>query len=201
MIWGAGTADGTDHARLQEFKGISHTPPYIIGFEEPDCAAGSGSAGFDVATGKYIRPFSTHSQRVRDFDGQPWAIVLGRSCVTMLTHRCRSLELGRRAQRRRRLAPRLPVNVPPSSRAGLARPVPVSDQPGLGYHQRAHQQGRCGGYPKRVGPLLEYVRQAYLGDRGMSRCTSLVLFIAQRRLVSCMFQSGKAFHQKSEWHG
>lgn len=64
MIWGAGTADGTDHARLQEFKGISHTPSYIIGFEEPDCAAGSGSAGFDVATGKYI-PLFHYTQQAR----------------------------------------------------------------------------------------------------------------------------------------
>lgn len=51
MIWGAGSADGTDAARLQAFKDLSYTPAYIIGYEEPDCPAGSGSAGFDVSTG------------------------------------------------------------------------------------------------------------------------------------------------------
>ena len=64
MIWGAGTADGTDYARLQEFKGMSHTPAYIIGFEEPDCAAGSGSAGFDVATGMSLSISTTQIPRV-----------------------------------------------------------------------------------------------------------------------------------------
>ncbi|WVR06983.1 hypothetical protein IAU60_004020 [Kwoniella sp. DSM 27419] len=51
MIWGGGSADGTDAARLEAFKDMSHVPQYIIGFEEPDCAAGSGSAGMDVQTG------------------------------------------------------------------------------------------------------------------------------------------------------
>lgn len=51
MIWGAGSADGQDAQRLQAFKSLSYTPAYIIGYEEPDCEAGSGSAGFDVGTG------------------------------------------------------------------------------------------------------------------------------------------------------
>ena len=51
MIWGAGTADSQDAARLQAFRDLSYTPAYIIGYEEPDCPAGSGSAGFDVSTG------------------------------------------------------------------------------------------------------------------------------------------------------
>lgn len=51
MIWGAGTADAQDAQRLQEFKALDFTPAYIIGYEEPDCPAGSGSAGFDVQTG------------------------------------------------------------------------------------------------------------------------------------------------------
>ncbi|KAJ9119926.1 hypothetical protein QFC24_005409 [Naganishia onofrii] len=51
MLWGAGSAGGTDQSRLAAFKSLSATPAYIIGYEEPDCPAGSGSAGFDVQTG------------------------------------------------------------------------------------------------------------------------------------------------------
>ncbi|KAL0250524.1 hypothetical protein I308_102702 [Cryptococcus tetragattii IND107] len=51
MLWGGGIADATDAARLVAFEALGHTPSYIIGFEEPDCAAGSGSSGLDVATG------------------------------------------------------------------------------------------------------------------------------------------------------
>ncbi|KAJ9113178.1 hypothetical protein QFC22_006017 [Naganishia vaughanmartiniae] len=51
MLWGAGSAGGTDQSRLAAFKSLSSTPAYIIGYEEPDCPAGSGSAGFDVQTG------------------------------------------------------------------------------------------------------------------------------------------------------
>ncbi|WVQ72418.1 hypothetical protein IAR50_001970 [Cryptococcus sp. DSM 104548] len=50
-IWGSGSADSTDASRLSVFSAITTTPSYIIGFEEPDCTAGSGSSGFDVATG------------------------------------------------------------------------------------------------------------------------------------------------------
>nr|ODN97641.1 hypothetical protein L204_03060 [Cryptococcus depauperatus CBS 7855] len=51
MLWGGGFADATDAARLSAFQSISGTPAYIIGFEEPDCTAGSGSAGMDVGAG------------------------------------------------------------------------------------------------------------------------------------------------------
>ncbi|WWC70282.1 uncharacterized protein I206_104232 [Kwoniella pini CBS 10737] len=50
MIWGGGTADSDDASRLTAFKDLSYVPQYIIGFEEPDCPAGSGSAGLDVET-------------------------------------------------------------------------------------------------------------------------------------------------------
>nr|XP_019046229.1 hypothetical protein I302_04969 [Kwoniella bestiolae CBS 10118]OCF25159.1 hypothetical protein I302_04969 [Kwoniella bestiolae CBS 10118] len=50
MIWGGGSADGEDAARLEAFKSMTSVPQYIIGFEEPDCSAGSGSAGMDVGT-------------------------------------------------------------------------------------------------------------------------------------------------------
>ncbi|WWC89405.1 uncharacterized protein L201_004329 [Kwoniella dendrophila CBS 6074] len=50
MIWGGGTADGDDASRLAAFKDMNYVPQYIIGFEEPDCPAGSGSAGMDVNT-------------------------------------------------------------------------------------------------------------------------------------------------------
>ncbi|KAG5646999.1 hypothetical protein DXG03_001723 [Asterophora parasitica] len=51
MLWGAGTADSTDAARLAAFKKISAAPPYVLGYEEPDCPPGSGSAGMSVAAG------------------------------------------------------------------------------------------------------------------------------------------------------
>lgn len=51
MLWGGGTADGEDWSRLQAFRGINWTPQYIIGFEEPDCPAGEGSAGMTVDAG------------------------------------------------------------------------------------------------------------------------------------------------------
>lgn len=50
MLWGAGTVDHTDWQRYEDFKKLGGNPPYIIGFEEPDCAAGGGSAGMDVDT-------------------------------------------------------------------------------------------------------------------------------------------------------
>lgn len=51
MLWGDGQTSSTDAARLAAFEALNWNPPYIIGFEEPDCPAGSGSAGFDVSTG------------------------------------------------------------------------------------------------------------------------------------------------------
>jgi len=51
MLWGAGTADDTDRQRLAAFRNIKDTTPkYVLGFEEPDCASGGGSAGMDVNT-------------------------------------------------------------------------------------------------------------------------------------------------------
>jgi hypothetical protein len=44
MLWGGGTADGTDASRLADFRSMSWQPQYVLGFEEPDCKAGSGSA-------------------------------------------------------------------------------------------------------------------------------------------------------------
>ncbi|KAG6910868.1 hypothetical protein DXG01_007185 [Tephrocybe rancida] len=51
MLWGAGTADSTDAARLADFKKITSPPPYVLAYEEPDCPPGSGSAGMSVASG------------------------------------------------------------------------------------------------------------------------------------------------------
>lgn len=53
MLWGVGTADSTDARRLAQFKQITNAPQYVLGFEEPDCPAGSGSAGFSVSSGIY----------------------------------------------------------------------------------------------------------------------------------------------------
>jgi len=47
MLWGGGTADSQDAARYAAFKKIA-TPQYVLGFEEPDCKPGSGSAGLTV---------------------------------------------------------------------------------------------------------------------------------------------------------
>ncbi|KAG6856879.1 hypothetical protein H0H87_012459 [Tephrocybe sp. NHM501043] len=51
MLWGAGTADSVDAARLADFKKITSPPPYILAYEEPDCPPGSGSAGMSVSSG------------------------------------------------------------------------------------------------------------------------------------------------------
>ncbi|EAU85663.1 hypothetical protein E4U52_000979 [Claviceps spartinae] len=61
MLWGGGTADAQDAARLAAFKKIKNVPRYVLGFEEPDCPPGSGSAGMsvDAAVSKweaYIAP-------------------------------------------------------------------------------------------------------------------------------------------------
>ena len=49
MLWGGGTADATDAARLSLFKSLTTVPTYIQGMNEPDCSAGGGSAGLTVA--------------------------------------------------------------------------------------------------------------------------------------------------------
>ena len=51
MLWGDGTADAQDAARLRQFQQISQAPPFVLGFEEPDCASGDGSAGMSVEDG------------------------------------------------------------------------------------------------------------------------------------------------------
>ncbi|KAG6813934.1 hypothetical protein H0H92_005188 [Tricholoma furcatifolium] len=51
MLWGSGTVDPTDAARLAAFKKITSTPPYVLAYEEPDCPPGSGSAGMSVSAG------------------------------------------------------------------------------------------------------------------------------------------------------
>ncbi|TFK74091.1 hypothetical protein BDN72DRAFT_760465 [Pluteus cervinus] len=51
MLWGGGTADAIDAARLVQFKNLKSVPRYVLGYEEPDCAPGSGSAGMSVAAG------------------------------------------------------------------------------------------------------------------------------------------------------
>jgi len=48
MLWGVGQVDDTDRQRLSDFKNIRDTPKYILGYEEPDCKSGSGSAGISV---------------------------------------------------------------------------------------------------------------------------------------------------------
>jgi len=67
MLWGAGTADADDAIRLVQFQQMNWNPSYIIGFEEPDCAAGAGSAGMDVATGTIQH--SAHDGIWADFQG------------------------------------------------------------------------------------------------------------------------------------
>ena len=60
MLWGGGTADGQDAQRLSAFTKLSKSvsslsiapdtiPPFVLGFEEPDCESGSGSAGMSVS--------------------------------------------------------------------------------------------------------------------------------------------------------
>ncbi|KAF9533732.1 hypothetical protein CPB83DRAFT_406199 [Crepidotus variabilis] len=61
MLWGDGTADRQDADRLATFKKLTTVPQFLLGFEEPDCASGHGSAGMTVQQGvdaweKYIAP-------------------------------------------------------------------------------------------------------------------------------------------------
>ncbi|TFK28195.1 hypothetical protein FA15DRAFT_91132 [Coprinopsis marcescibilis] len=69
MLWGAGTADAQDAARLATFKNLKVAPKYLLGFEEPDCPAGSGSAGMSVDSGvskweTYIAPMRAKGAKV-----------------------------------------------------------------------------------------------------------------------------------------
>lgn len=51
MLWGAGTAGRQDADRLKAFERLRSVPEYVLGFEEPDCPPGSGSAGVSVSQG------------------------------------------------------------------------------------------------------------------------------------------------------
>ena len=51
MLWGGGIADAIDASRLAQFKQITSAPKYVLGYEEPDCPSGSGSAGLSVSAG------------------------------------------------------------------------------------------------------------------------------------------------------
>jgi len=69
MLWGGGTADSADASRLAAFKKITAAPQYMLGFEEPDCASGGGSAGMSVSDGvaiweQYIAPFKAKGTKL-----------------------------------------------------------------------------------------------------------------------------------------
>ncbi|KXN81340.1 Alkali-sensitive linkage protein 1 [Leucoagaricus sp. SymC.cos] len=52
MLWGSGHVDSTDASRLKQFQRLSAgsaRPPYVLGYEEPDCKSGGGSSGMDVS--------------------------------------------------------------------------------------------------------------------------------------------------------
>nr|GAT60680.1 predicted protein [Mycena chlorophos] len=69
MLWGDGDADSVDNERVQAFKKISQAPQFMLGFEEPDCPSGSGSAGMSVSQGvsaweEYIAPFQAKGTKL-----------------------------------------------------------------------------------------------------------------------------------------
>lgn len=51
MLWGNGTVDTQDKERLTAFEHLSTVPAYVLGYEEPDCTSGSGSADMTVQDG------------------------------------------------------------------------------------------------------------------------------------------------------
>ncbi|KAF8802432.1 hypothetical protein BYT27DRAFT_7112467 [Phlegmacium glaucopus] len=51
MLWGGGTIDTQDKERLTAFEHLSTVPAYVLGYEEPDCTSGSGSADMTVQDG------------------------------------------------------------------------------------------------------------------------------------------------------
>ena len=51
MLWGNGTVDMQDKERLIAFEHLSTVPAYVLGYEEPDCDSGSGSADMTVHDG------------------------------------------------------------------------------------------------------------------------------------------------------
>lgn len=87
MLWGGGgSSDSADSSRLSQFKAIKQAPQYMLGFEEPDCAAGGGSAGMSVSDGvsiweEYIAPFKAKGTKL----GSP------SMCSTPSLISCRSL--------------------------------------------------------------------------------------------------------------
>jgi hypothetical protein len=54
MLWGGGSSkDKQDASRLADFKAITTSPKYIMGFEEPDCST-EGSSSMSVDLGKSL---------------------------------------------------------------------------------------------------------------------------------------------------
>ena len=51
MLWGNGTVDAQDKERLTAFEDLLTVPAYVLGYEEPDCDSGSGSADMSVHDG------------------------------------------------------------------------------------------------------------------------------------------------------
>ncbi|KIM40463.1 glycoside hydrolase family 128 protein [Hebeloma cylindrosporum] len=51
MLWGNGTVDNQDAQRLKAFENLATVPAYVLGYEEPDCPSGEGSAGMSVEDG------------------------------------------------------------------------------------------------------------------------------------------------------
>lgn len=60
MLWGGGTVDAQDAQRFSAFTKLStsvsslsvasnNIPPFVLGYEEPDCPSGGGSAGLSVS--------------------------------------------------------------------------------------------------------------------------------------------------------
>ncbi|KAJ7030429.1 glycosyl hydrolase catalytic core-domain-containing protein [Mycena alexandri] len=69
MLWGGGSADGADSSRLAAFEKITTAPQYMLGFEEPDCPSGGGSAGMSVSEGvsvweAHIAPFKAKGTKL-----------------------------------------------------------------------------------------------------------------------------------------
>jgi hypothetical protein len=55
MLWGGGSSkDKQDASRLADFKAITTSPEYIMGFEEPDCST-EGSSSMSVDQGKSLK--------------------------------------------------------------------------------------------------------------------------------------------------
>lgn len=55
MLWGDGTVDAQDASRFKAFEKLASSsaaaPRFVLGYEEPDCPSGSGSADMSVADG------------------------------------------------------------------------------------------------------------------------------------------------------